>query len=323
MKKLSVIIRTFNEEKHLGRLLFGILEQDIDDQPEIIIVDSGSTDATLAIASRFKTTIVSIRPEEFSFGRSLNLGCSRAHGDIIVAASAHVYPAYNDWLSNLTKPFSDPDTVMVYGRQIGNEVTKFSEHMIFSKLFPNISNPSINHPFSNNANAAFRRHFWQQNHFDEELTGLEDIALAKLALKKGRKVFYEAKAEVFHIHDESAKSIYHRYKREAVAMKHIFPAERFGTRDFVTLLTRNILGDYHSAFKSKALGKHFFEIPLFRFLQFFGTYQGFRQSSFLTPKMKRHFYYPNRPTAKQEHIRERVRHAIDYSSTTKSRNPSS
>ncbi len=49
---------------------------------DIILVDSGSTDATVAIASQFPVTILHIDPEDFSFGRSLNLGCAAAKKEI-------------------------------------------------------------------------------------------------------------------------------------------------------------------------------------------------------------------------------------------------
>jgi len=48
----SVIIRSYNEEKHLGRLLEGIAQQTVKDV-EIILVDSGSTDGTLTVAARY------------------------------------------------------------------------------------------------------------------------------------------------------------------------------------------------------------------------------------------------------------------------------
>ena len=44
----SIVIRAYNEEKHIGRLLEGIKQQTLKDV-EIILVDSGSTDRTLAI----------------------------------------------------------------------------------------------------------------------------------------------------------------------------------------------------------------------------------------------------------------------------------
>jgi len=125
----SIVLRAFNEEKHIGRLLSGILEQKMS-AIEIILVDSGSTDATLAIASRYPVRVLSITPEEFTFGRSLNIGCSAAQGEFIVLASAHVYPVYSDWLERLLAPFEDEKVALVYGKQRGNKTTRFSEHQI-------------------------------------------------------------------------------------------------------------------------------------------------------------------------------------------------
>ena len=69
----SIVIRAYNEEKHIGRLLDGIRQQTLKDV-EIILVDSGSTDGTVSVAESFGARIVRIAPQEFTFGRSLNFG---------------------------------------------------------------------------------------------------------------------------------------------------------------------------------------------------------------------------------------------------------
>ena len=58
----SIVIRAFNEERHIRKLLTGIKNQTIQNC-EVILVDSGSTDSTVEIASVFDTRIVSIDPE--------------------------------------------------------------------------------------------------------------------------------------------------------------------------------------------------------------------------------------------------------------------
>ena len=73
MSKVSIVIRCYNEAKHIGKLLNGLTQQTVSDI-EIIVVDSGSSDDTLIIANRYPVKILSITPEEFSFGRALNLG---------------------------------------------------------------------------------------------------------------------------------------------------------------------------------------------------------------------------------------------------------
>ena len=51
-KKVSIIIRTFNESQYIEELLMSIRSQTISDT-EIIIVDSESTDNTVQIASKY------------------------------------------------------------------------------------------------------------------------------------------------------------------------------------------------------------------------------------------------------------------------------
>lgn len=127
---------------------------------EIILVDSGSTDATAAIASRYPVQLLHVEPDEFTFGHSLNLGISQAKTEFIVIASAHVYPVYSDWLERLLIPFTDPTVDLTYGKQRGNSNTKFSERQIFARWYPENSDLHQTHPFCNNANAAIRRQLW-------------------------------------------------------------------------------------------------------------------------------------------------------------------
>ena len=103
----SLVIRAYNEARHLPRLLDGVRQQTVKDV-EIILVDSGSTDETVSIAESYGTKVVHIQPQDFTFGRSLNLGIQAATCDLVVVASAHVYPVYPDWLERLLKPFDDP-----------------------------------------------------------------------------------------------------------------------------------------------------------------------------------------------------------------------
>jgi len=64
----SIVIRTLNEAEHLDALFDSI---DLQSQPpdEVVLVDSGSTDHTVAIAESRGASIVHIPPGEFTFGR--------------------------------------------------------------------------------------------------------------------------------------------------------------------------------------------------------------------------------------------------------------
>ncbi|MDI6693655.1 MAG: glycosyltransferase family 2 protein [Anaerolineales bacterium] len=289
--RCSIVIRAYNEARHIGRLLDGIMQQTIQDV-EIIVVDSGSTDGTVEIASRYPTRLVHIAPQEFTFGRSLNRGLQAANSDLVVIVSAHVYPVYPDWLERLLAPFADAQVGLVYGKQRGAPTTKFSERQIFAHWFPEQSQPRQAHPFCNNANAAIRRSLWEQQPYDETLTGLEDLAWAKAIQDAGHAIAYVAEAEVIHVHQETPRGVYNRYRREAMAFKRIFPKEAFSFFDFLRLSVGNILSDAWHAARQGVLLASLSSIVWFRLAQFWGAYQGHRHPSPVTEQLRQTFYYP-------------------------------
>ena len=311
--RCSIVIRAYNEEKHIGRLLAGVLEQSVKDV-EIILVDSGSTDATVAIASRYPVQILSIDPTEFTFGKSLNLGCAQASGEYIVISSAHVYPVYPDWLERILAPFEDEQIGLVYGKQRGDQSSKFSERQVLASWFPDDSMKHQDHPFCNNANAAIRRVLWEQHPYDEKLPALEDLEWATWAMQEGYYVSYVADAEVIHVHDETMPMIYNRYRREAMALKQIRPQEQFHLWEFVRLYLSNVLHDNSEALSENKFLREFWGIMRFRLFQLWGTYRGFLLSGSLTKELKSNFYYP-RPNVSSK-IEKRPISPIDYGSST-------
>ncbi len=289
---VTIIIRANNEEKHIAQLLEGIGQQTITEH-EVILVDSGSTDHTLEIASRYPVQVVHIQPEVFTFGYSLNQGISHSHGDLIVIASAHVYPVYPDWLERLLAPFADPQVALTYGKQRGNALNKFSEQQIFQHWYPNQSQQHQPYPFCNNANAAIRRSLWESQRYDETLPGLEDLEWAHRIMARGYAISYVAEAEVIHVHEETPLGVYNRYRREAMAFKRLFPQEGYHLGNLVHNLSTNIASDLIQAAHQKQLSAHLSEIFWFRWMQFWGTYQGYRQSGPLTWQLRQTFYYPH------------------------------
>jgi glycosyltransferase involved in cell wall biosynthesis len=290
-RRVSAVIRAYNEGQHIGRLLEGLSQQTVK-LDEIILVDSGSTDNTVAIAKASGCTVVHIAKEEFSFGRALNRGCAAASGDILLFASAHVYPVYDTYVEHIVSAFEREAVAIAYGRQVGDERTKFSESRVMLKWFPNQNIWDQGHPFSNNANAAVLRSVWQESPYDESLTGLEDLDFAKRALARGYKIAYIADAPVVHVHEETWSTIRNRYRREAMAYARIVEGSKMSLTNAIGLALSNIAGDYRDALKVNRFRGNLMSIPQFRFAQFIGAWQGFRAPDHMSAKLHERFYYP-------------------------------
>jgi len=80
--KLTIGIKALNEEEHIGRCLAGALRAARKLGGEVVLADSGSTDATIDIARRHDVRIVQIgRIEERSCGAGAQLAFQFARGE--------------------------------------------------------------------------------------------------------------------------------------------------------------------------------------------------------------------------------------------------
>lgn len=308
--KVSIVVRAHNEAEHIGRLMLGIDAQTLSPH-EVILVDSGSTDDTVEIALAHGAQLVTIDRSEFTFGRALNRGCKAATGDVFVFASGHVYPIRDTWLRKLVEPFEDDRVVLSYGRQRGDERTRFSEHRLFAQWFPRRSSCPQDTYFCNNANCAIRRSAWETLPYDESLTGLEDLAWAKTAQERGGWLAYVADADVAHVHEETWQEVEDRYRREAIAMRAIDPESSFTRSDFTRLLLRHVLSDIYAAQRQgRRITEELRSILMFRYRQHLGTYRGFNGPSQVSADLRARFYYPGETVGANVEIDGRD--VIDY-----------
>ena len=109
---ISIIIRTFNEEKWIAMCLKAIASQVLKMPIEIIIVDSQSSDNTIKraqqVAKDYSLDIkfLTYKPGKNGYrpGESLNFGWKNSIGDYVVFLSAHCIPANKTWLSQIVAP---------------------------------------------------------------------------------------------------------------------------------------------------------------------------------------------------------------------------
>lgn len=278
----SVIIRCFNEQKHLPAL-FDALDRQTYRDFEVIVIDSGSFDRSREIAEARADRLIRIAKHDFTFGYSLNVGIRAARGRFMVIASAHTIPADGTWLGHMIEALRTDQTAMVYGRQIGAPCSKFAESEDFERLFgPHPRLEAAPRWCVNNANSAIRRDLWEQHAFDPELTGLEDVEWARHWIDRGWNVAYEPRAALVHIHEESWSQIRRRYYREAVAWRRMGLKDRGSAlREMATEAAR-ILADSWRALRATdnpvahrlSVGQRLREILYFRFHKALGTVRG-------------------------------------------------
>lgn len=287
---ISIVIRTLNEAAHLPALLESISEQTI--QPdEIVLVDSGSTDQTVAIAEAAGLNIVHIPPGDFTFGRALNWGCEASKGEVLVFVSAHVYALSNTWLEALVAPFADPQVGLSYGGQTGDHRSNFAEIQLLKRWFPDEATNDQQNPFCNNANCSVRRSLWESTSYDESLPGLEDMAFARDIRADGHRIAYVPTAKIAHVHEEAIRQTFNRYRREALAYQTIFGSQDLGLAQSAALAVESIIKDTRAAVRERKFSL-VGSAAGFRVAQFAGAWVGHRTNPSESRQLVRRMYYP-------------------------------
>lgn len=114
--EITVVIPVWNGQDHLGHCLRALEAQTIPRQVfEIIVVDNGSTDGTVAVAERFAGVRVISEPTPGSYA-ARNAGLAQANGALVAFTDADCRPAPN-WLSEALSACRDrPDVGLIGGR---------------------------------------------------------------------------------------------------------------------------------------------------------------------------------------------------------------
>jgi glycosyltransferase involved in cell wall biosynthesis len=108
---VSIVIPTLNSEKYFEECLAAIRDQDYPrEQIELIIVDAGSTDATLEIAKRHGAEMILENPlRTGEAGKAV--GIHAATRELICLVDSDNIVVGRDWLTRMVAPFVDPEVI--------------------------------------------------------------------------------------------------------------------------------------------------------------------------------------------------------------------
>jgi len=240
-RDVSIIIPAKNEAENLRKCLPAIHRQSTARGFEIIVIDSGSTDATVDVAREHGAKVISIPARDFDHGRSRNLGFEAASGDYLVALVADAIPENERWLDELVAPLeADPNVAGAYSRQIphddchplagsrfggldpsrlGAEVRSWPGEEEYENLDPR---EKLKLAEFDDVSSVRRRSVWEKIPVAENYWA-EDVDWSLKALRAGYKIAYAPASVVRHSHNPSIR---HDFKRAFVDQREAF--RRFG-----------------------------------------------------------------------------------------------
>ena len=228
--RVRIVIRARDEAAKIGITLARLAQQTVAHEAEVVVVDSGSRDATARIARDAGARVIEIPAASFSYGGALNAGCAGASVPLLVALSAHGPPPDERWLERLLEPFSDERVACACGYAVGPDGGPLGGRVVQDLALARA------HPFwgYSNSAGAFRAELWRERPFREDMPGTEDKEWAWHWLQQGRLVVVDPTLATEHSHrDEGPLATYRRARNVWRGFGMYLDLERYGARELV------------------------------------------------------------------------------------------
>ena len=155
MKKVSLYIPCYNAEKYISECLEGVLKQTypID---EILIIDDGSTDNTVSIASKYPVRVIHHKKNR-GLATARNTAFKEAKNEFVAALDADCVP-HQDWLEQIMQCFTHKNIAGAGGMPVERNIKSIANkwrsiHMIQHWGTHKIENP----PFLSGSNTVYQK----------------------------------------------------------------------------------------------------------------------------------------------------------------------
>lgn len=220
---ISVVIPVLDGAEFLAEVLDAVVNQKLDEPLEVLVIDSGSTDGSLAIAASFpQVRLIEIPQKEFGHGRTRNLGVSETSGDLIAFLTQDSTPATDGWLAAYREAFSINNRI---GAAYGPHLPRDGVNPIMARLLIDhfagfvppgtpAGAPVVQRPgdtaYMSNSNSCIARAAWEQTPF-RDIAYAEDQAFGRDSMLNGWSKVYVPAAGALHSHDFNMVETYRRY----------------------------------------------------------------------------------------------------------------
>jgi rhamnosyltransferase len=232
----SLVIPTKNGGPLFHRVIERLKAQERWSEVDFLVIDSGSTDDTVAAAQAAGARVVQIAPADFNHGATRDRAIELARSEIVVLLVQDAVAVNDSALINLVACFDDPQVAGAYARQIpqptADALTKRNlNNWLTGRTTREVrmskgedwylALPPIEKYFFcnfDNVCSAVRKSVWAAHRFGRVNFG-EDIDWAERVLRAGWKIVYEPAAAVVHSHD---RPVSYEFKRTYVCHRKLY-----------------------------------------------------------------------------------------------------
>lgn len=237
---VTVAVLTYNGEQYLDALLTAVEGQQYDGEVELLVIDSGSTDATLEIVAQHPgVRLHEIPNSEFGHGRTRDLAARLATGEFVAYLTHDAVPASADWLNGLVEPLRDDERIAaVVGKQIPRPdappVLKYDIQRVFERLGPDygytvvyddgtLTDEGVRNAaaFYSDANSAARRSVLTGAVPYRDVAYAEDQQFGRDVLDAGLRKAYAPRGAVLHSNDVTFATLADRISADQNGLRSI------------------------------------------------------------------------------------------------------
>jgi rhamnosyltransferase len=217
--QISIVVPTLNAGPVLDDLLAAVSSQDGGFDPEVIAIDSGSTDGTVARLRDGGATVISVPRAAFNHGQTRNQALAHARGEFAVLLVQDAVPVSRGWLGALVGPLvRDGSIAGTFARQVpaacASRITAhYLAQWVAAQSQPRVAGPLTREAFDRmspaerHATCAFdnvcscvRLSVWKDHPFQPTAIA-EDLEWARDVLLAGHRLAYVPDAVVEHSHE--------------------------------------------------------------------------------------------------------------------------
>lgn len=237
---VTIVIPTKNAGEIIDKCLSAVFSQKTKYEYEVICIDSGSSDNTLDVLSKYPVKLYKIAPEEFGHGKTRNYGASKGTGEYIVFITQDAVPASDTWLENFIEAmkiddgivggfgihYPYPDCNLIDKRDLKLHFEGFGlDNTVFSiedkERYKTDEVYRRYLSFFSDNNSCVKREIFEKYPYDD-VEFAEDQMWARKMIELGHKKVYCPYAPVYHSHNYDIHSYLGRYFDENKGIYEIF-----------------------------------------------------------------------------------------------------